>query len=96
VSSLDERTRAEIASVLAGRPDVARALIPPGGPKPTIAFEYDERPATVEEASRRVEELVSAVAPILGSRAREFGFAAGGPEEIARLAAGADVLYERP
>ena len=84
-----------LRGALARQPDVSRALLLTGGDKPALVFEYDERPPSVSAAQARLQKLLAAVAPVLGDAAYGLGFSAGGPEEVARLAAGAEVVYER-
>jgi alpha-galactosidase/6-phospho-beta-glucosidase family protein len=93
--ALTSEQRAALVSVLMHRPEVVRAIFSGDRPKPTPAFEYDDRSASVVDAQRMVQELVAAVAPALGYTARELGFAAGGPDEIAMFADGGEVVYER-
>ncbi len=81
--------------VLAKHPQVRRAIYVEDAARPVIAFEYDERPPSVEEAQRRVCRLVEAVAPALGRARFEVGLSAGGPEEIAPTAERGEVIYER-
>jgi hypothetical protein len=82
-------------AVLFERPEIARALFVPDVPKSMLAFENDERPASVADGQTRVHELVAAVAPALGDTAREIGFSADEPEEITLYAAG-EPGHERP
>jgi hypothetical protein len=91
--TLQQRNRLKLA--LACERHVRRALVVEGGERPLLAFEYDDRPESVESAKAVIAELVAAVAPALGRAARDFGFSAGGPEEIARVASGGEVVYER-
>jgi hypothetical protein len=92
---LSRKQRDDLAGVLAGRPEVVRALFVSSGERPALVFEYDERPATVETARKNIQELVAAVAPVLGRSATTLGFAAGGPGEVARIAPGGEVVFER-
>jgi hypothetical protein len=92
---LSEEERRALQSVLKVRPEVRRALYVERGERPTVAFEYDDRPTDVEAAQSMIQDLVTAGAPVLGELASECGFSAGGPEEIALLASGGDVIYER-
>jgi hypothetical protein len=89
---LSPELRVELATLLAGRPEVARAIFVTGTARPVLAFEYDDRPATVADAQRMVQVLV---APVLGELAREISFSAGGPEEIAAIAAGGVIVHQR-
>jgi hypothetical protein len=93
-ASLSSEQRAALAMVLAERPEVARAIFVTDGPKPVLAFEYDDRPESVEAARTAVQELVAAVAPALGDTARAIGFVAGGRDDL-RSSAGGEVVYER-
>ena len=93
--SLSQEQREALGYVLAGRPEVARAIFVARGPRPVLAFEYDECPATVGDAQTMVQELPVAVAPALGQSARELGFTAGGAEDVGAVAAGGEVVYER-
>jgi hypothetical protein len=92
---LADEERAVLVSVPEGRAEVVRAIFSAGGPKPTLSFEYDVRPTSLAEARRMVQDRIAAVAPVLGDTARELGFVAGGPHEIATFAAAGEVLHER-
>ena len=85
-----------IARALAVERDVARAFLT-DGPKgsPMIVIAYDERPASVEAASTRIQELVALLAGVLGDRAHGVGFSAGGPEDVALYERHGRVFYER-
>jgi len=89
---LSPELRVEPADLFAGRPDVVRAIYVTGTARPLLALEYDDRPATVADAQRMVQVLV---APVLGELAREISFSAGGPEEIAAIAAGGVIVHQR-
>jgi hypothetical protein len=97
VKPLSTKQLRELNRLLAERREVARALLVPEGskPKPTLMFEYDERPADVDAARTAIQELVAAVAPALGDAAYKLGFSAGGPEDVASIAPGGKVIYER-
>ena len=84
-----------LAAVLEARPRVRRAVLVNAEPKTLLAFEYDERLTSVEEARVSIQELAAQVAIALGPRASDFGFWAGGPEEIALVVEGGEVVYER-
>jgi hypothetical protein len=93
--TLPEETRLALQAVLARRPEVRRAIFTDSTTRPTVAFEYDERPPSVEAARAVIQALFAAVGPVLGSLAREVGFSAGGPQEIAPVTGAGVVIYER-
>jgi hypothetical protein len=93
--SLSLKRRDALTRVLVRRREVVWALFVPDGERPVLVFESGERPDTVEDARRNIQDLVAAVAPVLESRAAGIGFSAGGPEDVATFAAGAKVGYER-
>jgi hypothetical protein len=95
VTPLSRDESRALRKVLVLRPEVNRALFVSGGERPALVLEYDERPATVDEARTRLQELVVAVSPALSRRAGEIGFSAGGPEDVARFTAGGQVVFER-
>ena len=76
----DEQIEA-LRSALRTRPEVARALLVESPDRPTLVFEYDERPPRVPEAQ--------------ADAVFDLGIAAGGPEDVAQFAAGAVLPYER-
>jgi hypothetical protein len=96
VSGLDASDREALAAVLGRRAEMALALFVPAEPKTTLALEYDERPPSVEEASRRVRALAGVVAPVLGPCVGDFGSADGGAVDVAAIAVGGEVVHERP
>ena len=85
-----------IASALAGERDVSRAILADGPQgSPLLVIAYYERPATVEAASSRIQELVALLVGVLGDGARGVGFSAGGPEDVALYERQGRVFYER-
>ncbi len=85
--ALPNEIRDALALVLAGQPQVRRAIYVPAGEKPTFPFEYDERPRSREAALAMLQDLVAAIRPALGDLAYECGIGAGGPRRSPRLPA---------
>jgi hypothetical protein len=93
--NLPSEARGALRLVLSQQPQVRRAIFVRTGEKPTIVFEYDERPPSVAAAQSTIDDLVAVVTPALGAFAYQCGISAGGPEEIARFASAGEVVYER-
>ena len=93
---LPTEIREALILAVSGQPHVRRVIYMSAGEKPTIAFEYDERPPSVEAAKSMIQDLVAVIRPALGDFAYRCGISAGGPEEIASFAARGEVIYERP
>jgi oxygen-independent coproporphyrinogen-3 oxidase len=87
VTALSKQQANRLCVVLARHPVVRRAILIDEPPKPALALEYDERPASVEQARALITELIGEIAPALGAAAQALSFSAGGPEEVAQIAA---------
>jgi hypothetical protein len=92
---LSVAARRGLREVFARRPYVIAAFLVPAPARPILAIEYAERPPSVEEARGRIEELVAAVAAVLGDRVGDVAVSAGSTEDLASTSSRGIRIYER-
>jgi hypothetical protein len=95
-ASLSAEQRDGLERVLVEWPQVVRVHLVTDGPVPMLVFEYEDGVETAGDVAGVMQRAIGAVGSVLGEDAGQFGFSTGATEDMAWMAMGGEVVYERP
>jgi hypothetical protein len=95
-ASLTPEQRAGLGRALVEWPQVVRVHLVSDGPVPMLVFEYEDGVETAGDVAGLMQRATAAAGSVLGEDAGRFGFSTGATEDMAWMAMGGEVVYERP
>ena len=96
MTRLSAEQRSELERVLVEWPQVVRVHLVADGLVPMLVFEYEDGVETAGDVAGVMQRAIGAVGSVLGEDAGQFGFSTGATEDMAWMATGGEVVYERP